>query len=172
MPCHPHATLNCRPHLHPPHRKLRPQPLQVTLFISLHASDARGVAALSGIPVEIILAQSALETNWGRAVVGNAFFGVKGKAPSGQSTTFSTHEVRNGKVVSETDQFRAYANYREAADDYAVVIKTQFSAAMAFRSDPDRFATALARQGYATDPRYAAKLQSIIRVHVKPVLSK
>jgi len=43
---------------------------------------------------------------------------------------------------------------------------------LAQRNDPAKFAEAVARQGYATDPHYAAKLKSIIRSHVTPLLGK
>ena len=38
----------------------------------------------------------------------NAYFGIKGKAPDGASVDFKTTEAINGKVIKETDAFRAY----------------------------------------------------------------
>jgi flagellum-specific peptidoglycan hydrolase FlgJ len=118
-------------------------------------------------------AQSALESNWGRTVKDNAYFGIKGKSATGKSTSFSTHEVRlSGQRVSEIDEFRAYSSYAEAADDYASLIQQRYSVAFAYRNDPEKFAEAVARQGYATDPQYAAKLKSIIHSHITPLLLK
>lgn len=148
---------------HPPH---------VISFVRAHEADARRVAARTGVPTEVILAQSALESSWGRAVRGNAYFGVKGKSPSGSATQFLTHEVTlSGQRVKQIDEFRAYASYSEAADDYASLIQRRYAAAMVHRTEPERFAEAVARQGYATDPQYAGKLKSIIRRHVSPLLT-
>ncbi|NVD69797.1 glucosaminidase domain-containing protein [Duganella sp. BJB1802] len=115
--------------------------------------------------------QSALESNWGRSVKENAYFGIKGKSTAGCSTTFATHEVTlSGKRISEVDEFRAYANYAEAAADYASLIQRKYSTVMAHRTNPAEFAEAVSRRGYATDPQYATKLKSIIRVHSAPQL--
>lgn len=154
-------------------RKPKQQPPRVALFVNLHISDARIVATNTGVPTEVILAQSALESNWGRSVKGNAYFGIKGKSSTGDSITFSTHEVTlSGKRISEVDGFRAYASYAEAADDYASLIQRKYPAALSHRDDPEKFAETVARHGYATDPHYARKLKSIIHAHIKPLLNK
>lgn len=111
--------------------------------------------------------QSALESNWGRTVIGNAYFGVKGKSSSGNSTRFTTHEeTRSGQRVSQVDEFRAFANHAEAAEDYASLIQRRYSGAMACKADPLKFAEAVARRHYATDVAYEAKLKSVLRLHV------
>jgi flagellar protein FlgJ len=140
----------------------RPVPAQVTAFLVAHRDTARAVARKYNIPVCVILAQSALESRWGTQVKGNAFFGIKGKAPDGSTIEFATHEVANGKSVAVVDSFRAYANYGEAADDYARMLTTNpnFASAIAFRKDPLKFAAALKR--YATDPSYTQKIKQII----------
>lgn len=168
MSKHGHALAQTRTHKHQPKR----QPAHVAQFVGLHASDAKIISANTGIPVEVILAQSALESNWGRSVKGNAYFGIKGKSPSGQSTIFSTHEVTlSGQRISETDEFRAYTGYAEAAADYATLIQRKYPTALAYRDDPEKFAEAVARQGYATDPQYAKKLKAIIHSHIAPLVN-
>lgn len=165
-----------RPALAPtriPKYRPRQQPAHVAHFVCLHASEANIVSVRTGIPVEVILAQSALESNWGRSVKGNAYFGIKGKSDSGHSTTFSTHEVTlSGHRVNEIDEFRAYANYVEAADDYASLIKRKYPTALAYRNDPEKFAENVASHGYATDPLYEKKLKAIIHSHIVPLLRK
>lgn len=158
---------------HKHHRQPKQHPAHVISFVSIHASDARNLSARTGIPAEAILAQSALESNWGRTVRDNAYFGIKGKSPSGGSTRFTTHEVLpSGQRVSQVDEFRAYASYAESADDYASLIQRRYGAALAHRNDPAAFVGAVASQGYATDPLYADKLKAIIRVHVAPLLGQ
>ena len=45
-------------------------------------------------------------------------------------------------------------------------------AALAHRNDPAKFVQAVANQGYATDPHYAEKLKSIIRLHIAPLVGQ
>ncbi|MBV6319734.1 glycoside hydrolase family 73 protein [Duganella violaceipulchra] len=169
MSKHAHALAQTHAHRH----RTKQQPAHVAHFVGLHTSDARIISARTGIPTEVILAQSALESNWGRSVKGNAYFGIKGKSATGHSTTFSTHEVKlSGKRIREINEFRAYANYTEAADDYASLLQRKYPTVFAYQSDPDRFAEAIARRGYATDPDYARKLKSIIHAHITPLLKK
>lgn len=171
MSRHAHALAHTHTHTHK--RQPKQQPTHVASFVGLHIVEAKNISARTGIPIEVILAQSALESNWGRTVKGNAYFGIKGKSSEGKSTTFSTHEVTlSGQRVSEVDEFRAYSSYAEAAADYASLIQRRFPAALAFRNDPKKFAEAVARQGYATDPQYAKKLESIIHSHITPLLGK
>lgn len=168
-----HAHAHALARTHAPKHHPKQQPSYVAPFVRLHTSEASDVSAVIGIPVEVILAQSALETNWGRNVKDNAYFGIKGKSANGKSTTFSTHEVTaSGKRVSENDEFRAYASYAEAAADYGSLIQRKYSAALAYRDDPVRFAKVVAEQHYATDPDYAEKLKSIIQSHIIPLLRK
>ena len=67
MSKHAHALAHMHAHKH--HSKQRPA--HVVHFIGLHISDAKIVSARTGIPVAVILAQSALESNWGRSVKGS-----------------------------------------------------------------------------------------------------
>lgn len=164
-----HAQPLAQTHKHQP----KQQPGHVTIFVRLHITEAKIISMRTGIPVEVILAQSALESDWGRTVKGNAYFGIKGKSAAGNSTTFSTHEVTlSGQRVREVDEFRAYTSYAEAAADYASLIQRKYPGAFAYRNDPEKFAEAVARQGYATDPHYANKLKIIIHSHIKPLLGK
>ncbi|WP_233806459.1 glycoside hydrolase family 73 protein [Paraburkholderia sp. HP33-1] len=132
-------------------------------FIHNHRATAQAIQRKYGVPAGVVLAQSALESNWGRTVKGNAYFGIKGRSPNGQSTTFSTHETVNGVSVATTDTFRAYSSYADAADDYANMLKHSARFRSAFMHiDSIGFATEIARNHYATDPQYGAKLISII----------
>jgi hypothetical protein len=52
-------------------------------------------------PLVSFLPSLPFETRWGKIVVGNAYFGVKGRAPSGASTNFTTHEVRQWSIYPD-----------------------------------------------------------------------
>ncbi|MDL2357163.1 MAG: glucosaminidase domain-containing protein, partial [Pseudomonadota bacterium] len=86
MSKHAHALAHTHTHTH---KRQPKQPVHVASFIGLHIAEAKDISARTGIPSEVILAQSALESNWGRTVKGNAYFGIKGKSASGKSTSFS-----------------------------------------------------------------------------------
>jgi peptidoglycan hydrolase FlgJ len=142
------------------------EPPYVRAFIDAHLQAAQAIQRKYQVPAGVVLAQSALESNWGRSVVGNAYFGVKGRAPSGASTSFTTHEVVNGKAIKINDAFRAYGSYEDAADDYASMLRNNPRFRTCFlNTSSSQFAVALARNGYATDPIYAHKLNAIIRAH-------
>ncbi|MFP3567588.1 glucosaminidase domain-containing protein [Paraburkholderia sp. SIMBA_030] len=120
-------------------------------FIDTHLAAAQEVQRRYQVPAGVVIAQSALESNWGRSVVGNAYFGVKGRAPGGDSTTFTTHEVINGKAIKIDDAFRAYGSYEEAATTMRKCFGTirasgRASSTPAVRSSPTRSpATAMRR---------------------------
>lgn len=65
-----------------------------------------------------------------------------------------------------------YTSYSEAANDYASLIQRRYPSAFLYRNEPEKFAEAVARQGYATDRHYAKKLKSIIHSHITPILKK
>lgn len=150
-----------------PHAKRHHEtPPYIQTFIDSHLPVAQSIQQKYQVPAGVVLAQSALESNWGRTVVGNAYFGVKGHSPSGATTTFTTHEVVNGKAIKIDDAFRAYSSYADAADDYARMLRNnpRFRTCFLYTSSL-QFAAALARNGYATDPAYATKINAIIRAH-------
>jgi len=152
------ALAKLKPLLHgaPPH---------VESFLKMALPVARIVKARWGIPIAVLLAQAAQETGWGRRVVNNAYFGIKGKSASGGTIAFQTTEVIGGKVVRGKASFRAYVSFAEAADDYGRFLKenARYAGCFHYTRDPVRFAEAVAAAGYATDPGYGAALTGIIR---------
>ena len=150
--------------LSPGQKPIVPTPDYVTAFIDMALPAAGMVKTQWGVPVSVIIAQSAHESAWGQRVVRNAYFGIKGRSASGAGTTFATTEVINGKVVHLKDQFRAYRSYADSADDYGRFLNqnARYRSAFSYKNDPLKFVDEIAKAGYATDPQYAAKLKSII----------
>lgn len=121
-------------------------------------------------PVNVV-AQAALESNWGRSVPhgtggqsSNNLFGIKtGSSWGGTATTARTQEYQNGAAVTTTDNFRAYADHAQGFQDYVSMLRSnpRFSAALNSGSDVQTFAAALQRGGYATDPDYARKVSTV-----------
>jgi flagellar protein FlgJ len=137
-------------------------------FLEQMRPHAEVAAATTGVPADFILAHAALESGWGaREIRGtdgtpsHNLFGVKpGSSWEGGRVETLTTEYRQGLPLKMNQQFRAYSGYAEAFTDYANLVKTRYGAAAG--TDASGFARALASGGYATDPAYAAKLESVI----------
>jgi flagellum-specific peptidoglycan hydrolase FlgJ len=117
----------------------------------------------TGLPASVIMAQAALESDWGRSAIGTYnVFGIKGEGSKG-SIKVPTREYINGKAVRTFAAFAHYASFEEAFGAYAKLIHNgNHPRAVAAKADPLRYAKAL--QGtYATDPKYASKLIGIMR---------
>jgi flagellar protein FlgJ len=154
-------------HGHHAHVKLHTTPAYVSDFIALLLPIARDVKTRWGVSIAVLIAQGALESAWGRHVKGNAYFGIKGRSPAGKSVEFGTHEFAAGSLVSTQASFRAYTSLADAADDYGRFLRhnPRYATAFAYSDQPYQFIDAVANAGYATDPDYASKIKSIIRVH-------
>lgn len=146
-------------------RKVRPA--NVTAFLAKVVPDARKVKLKYGVPIAVLIAQAALESGWGQHVKDNAYFGIKGKSQKGKSTSFNTTEYINGIKISTNDTFRAYTNFKEAAEDYGLFLTTnpRYQSCFSSKGNPLAFADKLQAAGYATDPQYATKLKRIIQTY-------
>lgn len=132
-------------------------------FLDMMGPLALAVSEQTGLDPRLVIAQSALETGWGRSAPGNNFFGIKSHGRPG-GNTLSTGEVVNGQPVQVTDSFRAYANPDESAADYANFLKTnpRYANLLQEKTLEGQIA-ALGRSGYATDPQYANKVAQIAK---------
>jgi peptidoglycan hydrolase FlgJ len=141
------------------------RPSNVSAFLSKVLPGAKRVKKKYGVPISILIAQAALESGWGTSVKGNAYFGIKGKSPQGESIEFTTTEFLKGKKIILKDTFRAYVDFSESADDYGQFLKknNRYKKCFDFSSKPLIFADKLQEAGYATDPKYAEKLKNIIK---------
>lgn len=140
-------------------------------FVARMSGPAQRVAQSSGIPAELIVAQAALETDWGRRQITTAsgadshnLFGIKaGSQWRGATTAVLTTEYDQGQAHKQTEQFRAYGSVDAAFADYARLIgsNSNYAGVMSARNPLDA-ARALQQGGYATDPHYADKLISVM----------
>ncbi|CAM4132781.1 flagellar assembly peptidoglycan hydrolase FlgJ [Vreelandella rituensis] len=150
---------------------LRDTPQHIQEFIDRLAKPAQAASSATGVPAELILAQAALETGWGRHEIatsngGNShnLFGIKaGSQWQGKTTDVVTHEYINGRRTQVVDSFRAYDSFEQAFTDYAGLIGNNSRyAAVLDAPDAQQAAHALQQGGYATDPRYADKLIAVM----------
>lgn len=140
-------------------------------FMQTLAVPAQAASAATGVPAELILAQAALETGWGRHEIatrnGNNshnLFGIKaGSHWQGKTTDIVTHEYINGQRTQVVDTFRVYDSFEHAFTDYASLIgNNPRYAGVVQAPTAEQAARELQRGGYATDPRYADKLVAVM----------
>lgn len=138
-------------------------------FVEQVWPQAQQAASTLGVPAHFLVAQAALETGWGRRLVGggngesNNLFGIKASARwVGEKVSSATHEFVNGVRQNQRAQFRAYTSAAESFADYAKLLGgSRYAAVRGTGDDPHRFASALQHAGYATDPSYADKITAI-----------
>lgn len=143
----------------------------VEAFVARLSGPARRAERNSGVPAELILAQAALETDWGRRRITTAdgrdshnLFGIKaGGAWQGDSTQVTTTEYVAGEAQKQEERFRVYPSLDAAFDDYARLIRSRpgYAGARSATGSAEA-AVALQQGGYATDPRYADKLIAVM----------
>jgi flagellum-specific peptidoglycan hydrolase FlgJ len=137
-------------------------------FIAAIAPAAQASAARTKIPASFTTAQAALESGWGNSQLAReAFnlFGVKADASwQGSVLELPTKESIGGQWVTQVARWRRYAGWLECLDDHArfLIENPRYRPAFQFQ-DGSRFASAVAKAGYATDPTYSAKIISIIQ---------
>ncbi|MDP1929998.1 MAG: flagellar assembly peptidoglycan hydrolase FlgJ, partial [Gammaproteobacteria bacterium] len=133
---------------------------------------AEEAAARLGVDPRVLLAQSALETGWGQAIPArndginsHNLFGVKADARwTGEKVSVSTLEHRDGVVMRERANFRAYQSYQESFTDYVDFLESnpRYAQALQHAGDADSFVLHLQKAGYATDPAYAKKIRQVM----------
>lgn len=133
--------------------------------------EAERAAQQLGVDPRGLLAQAALETNWGRSVPldpggrsSNNLFGMKATPEwRGAIVSAVTQEFQNGTAAAGVAQFRAYGSRADNFRDYVTMLSSnpRYSAALHTGSDVHAFATGLQRGGYATDPDYARKVGAL-----------
>lgn len=142
-------------------------------FIDFMRPLAEKAAARLGVNVEVLIAQSALETGWGKKIIRDVdgtsshnLFGIKANSQwQGDSTRVNTLEFIDGAMQKTRDTFRVYNSFAESFDDYAnfLMSNPRYENAVNNVSDSEGFISALQQAGYATDPRYADKIIDIMQ---------
>jgi flagellar protein FlgJ len=152
-------------------RSVLPQ-AHVEQFVTRMLPAAQRASQETGVPAQLIMAQAALESGWGRREIRTQdgstsynVFGIKAdKGWKGPVAETATTEYVNGVAQKNRAAFRAYGSYEEAFSDYAnfLVSNPRYSNVLATQ-DPAEAAHGLQRAGYATDPEYGGKLVRIMQ---------
>jgi len=156
------ATQACSPALDSPHS-----------FVQNLWSCARQAAEELGLPPEALLAQAALETGWGSAVMKSGdggsshnLFGIKADQRwQGEAVRRQTLEYDGAVAVRKREAFRAYGSFAESFQDYVALLKgsPRYAQALQKAGDPAAYFRSLQDAGYATDPAYADKILRVMR---------
>ena len=146
-------------------------PSQQTAFARSLWPDAERASRQLGVSPVSLIAQAALETDWGRRTPrtssgssSNNLFGIKASGGwSGPSVRSGTQEYVNGAATATQARFRAYGSCGQCFQDYTALLSgdPRYAAALGTGNDVGAFASALQQAGYATDPNYARKLTAV-----------
>ncbi len=141
-------------------------------FVQALYPSAQQAAKQLGVTPEILLAQAALETGWGQHMPsdnqgkhGFNLFGIKADDRwNGSSTTVETLEYFGDKPLKVNAAFRSYDSFDQSFNDYVSFVSSQprYQEALKNTGDSAEYIQALHQAGYATDPRYAEKIQQIL----------
>ncbi|GGC07725.1 flagellar rod assembly protein/muramidase FlgJ [Marinobacterium zhoushanense] len=141
-------------------------------FVEQLLPAAAKAAQALGVDPRVLVAQAALETGWGRAVIrrddgssSNNLFNIKADSRwDGERVGVSTLEYRDGLPRPERADFRVYDSVEQSLDDYVDFIQNnpRYGEALKQVGDPVSYLQALQRAGYATDPEYADKIGRIV----------
>lgn len=142
-------------------------------FVSQIWGHAKKAASEIGLNPAVMVAQSALETGWGKHIIEDKngessfnLFNVKAHRDwDGAKAAQSTLEFENGLPVRKIEPFRVYDNFSESFDDFVSFLRSngRYDEALEQTDNTEQFLQSLQEAGYATDPNYADKILGILQ---------
>lgn len=142
-------------------------------FVASLAGFAEDAARSLGVNPNVLVAQAALETGWGKHMIRNQdgsnsfnLFGIKASGGwQGDVAKVQTTEFRGGVAGKESAEFRSYASLEQSFQDYVGFLKEnpRYQIALDSAGSDQAFVQGLQKAGYATDPNYAEKILSILQ---------
>ena len=142
-------------------------------FVTALEKPAKLVQEKLNIPFEVVIAQAALETGWGKKIIqtdqGDSsynLFNIKADARwSGDKTHKETLEYQQGAMVKKREPFRVYESMSESINDYINFLSNseRYQGALKQAGNVEHFLHNLQSAGYATDPNYAIKIKGALR---------
>lgn len=133
---------------------------------------AKDAASVIGVNPALLLAQAALETDWGKRIIAgdsdkssHNLFNIKAGANwKHETATVSTLEQKNDILVKESAHFRRYASFEDSFKDYINLVKnnTRYSSAVKNKGSDAAYLHELQAAGYASDKNYASKIMGIM----------
>ena len=138
-------------------------------FVAALRPHAEAAGRALGVEPRVLIAQAALETNWGEQVIrhddGKSTFNVFNvKARDGEpAVERATSEYVGGEREQRVDGFRSYDSLKAAFEDYVALVGTNPRYGQALEaSDAGGYLRGLQAGGFATDPAYAEKVGRVL----------
>lgn len=136
-------------------------------FVLVAVELGKEVQAKYGVPWQAVVAQACLESGLGASGLSQKnfnCFGIKAqKGYTGQFANWNTAEFFNGQREVINSSFRAYGSIRDSFMDYGRFLteNKRYAKAFQYAASPLDFLSTVIKSGYATDPNYVAKAQSV-----------
>jgi flagellar protein FlgJ len=147
-------------------------PATTSDFIARAVAPAQASMDRYKVPASVTIAQAILESGAGvstltrvdHSVFGMKCFGDPGPVAVG-CRDYATHECdSHGGCYATHASFRAYRTEAESYADHGLLLSTvsRYRPAFAYTDNPDKFARALQKAGYATSTKYADNLIALM----------
>lgn len=121
---------------------------------------------LGGFFKSVIIAQAAIESNWGRSALSakyNNFFGIKaGKSWKGKTVNMQTGEVFDGKNLTINSNFRVYGSLVESIRDRNRLLRMPRYKNVEPAKTPLEQVQAIRFAGYCTATNYVSSIMATI----------
>ena len=153
-------------------------------YVTKILPSAKALEKSTGIPALFILAQTALETGWGKSsLVPEAwnFGGIKARTGQPYVTKWTYEYVKDVSKYPNRDKskdqlqsngltkiyvpqnFAKYPDIVTGLTEYSkILLLPRYKSAFNFKNDPYKFAEEIFKAGYATDINYVPKLKTMI----------
>lgn len=141
-------------------------------YIATMGPIAQADYSRNGIFASVTLAQSIIESGWGKSGLtqkANNMFGIKCSSNwTGECINMTTGEYGTGGYYNTTAAFRKYPSIEDSVNDHSLFLKenSRYSEAGVFDATTyqDQI-RAIHNAGYATDPNYASSIISAIQTY-------
>jgi len=148
-------------------------PATMAEFIAAAVKPAQAGMKLYDVPASVTIAQAILESGIGVSTltrVDHSLFGMKCFGNPGPVAVgcrdYATHECNpNGHCYATHASFRAYRSEADSYTDHGLMLSTlsRYDPAFSYTFQPDKFAQALQKGGYATSKSYAKNLIALMK---------
>lgn len=142
-------------------------------FVTALVEPAKKVQEKLKVPFEVVIAQAALETGWGKKIIqteqgqsSNNLFNIKAdRRWQGDKTSKETLEFEQGNMVKKNEPFRVYQSIADSVNDYIDFLSSndRYQGALQQTNNVEQFLQGLQSAGYATDPNYANKIMGTLK---------
>ncbi|MDT2010736.1 glucosaminidase domain-containing protein [Carnobacterium divergens] len=145
-------------------------------FIDKISESASEIGVEQDLYASVMIAQAILESGSGNSSLSSEpnhnLFGIKGTFESDSVAMLTLEDDGSGNYYQITGQFRKYPSYKESLEDYAKLLKggtsyneTFYAGTWKSNTTSYREASQFLTGKYATDTRYAEKLNQLIETY-------